>query len=108
MKVFSIEYPNLKIILVEYEPEVSKFSTTILLNLSVVLCVNIPFSFNCNEYPFENCTLILTIFPLCLLTPLGFWGFVVSAGVAYVANIIVGIVFFLMNNLRDSGGNYVR
>lgn len=46
--------------------------------------------------------------PVCLLTSLSFWGFVISAGVAYVANIIVGIVFFLMNNLRDSGGNYVR
>lgn len=41
-------------------------------------------------------------------TALTFWGFVISAGVSYLINIIVGIVFYCMNNLRDSGGNYVR
>ena len=46
-------------------------------------------------------------FPL-FQTNLTFWGFVISAGVSYVVNFIVGIVYYCMNNLRDSGGNYVR
>ena len=56
-----------------------------------------------------NLVLIVGIgLPLMLATALTFWGFVISLGIAYLANIIVGLVFFFMNNLRDSGGNYVR
>lgn len=46
-------------------------------------------------------------FPI-FFTDLSFWGFVISVGVSYIVNIIVGLVFFFQNNLRDSGGNYVR
>lgn len=59
-------------------------------------------------YLLINLALIAGIGVPLYFTQLTFFGFIIAAGVSYVANIIVGIIFFFMNNLRDAGGNYVR
>lgn len=59
-------------------------------------------------YLLINLAVIAGIGVPLLFTQLTFWGFVIALGVTYVANIIMGIIYFFMNNLRDEGGNYVR
>jgi len=59
-------------------------------------------------YLLINLALIAGIGVPLFFTQLTFFGLIIAAGVSYVANIIVGIIFFFMNNLRDAGGNYVR
>jgi len=45
---------------------------------------------------------------LYFITSLTFYSFIISTGFVYLINIILGIVYFKTNNLKDGVGEFVR
>lgn len=41
-------------------------------------------------------------------SPLTYWGILIAFGFVYLINIIVGIVYFKTDNLKDGNGEFVR
>lgn len=89
------------------------YKKTLLLLFCLIGWTGAPFFYLKNKkwgliYLLLNIALIAGVGVPLMFTSLTFWGLVIAFGVSYVTNIVIGIVFYFMNNLRDSGGNYVR